>query len=127
MFRQPHGMSRSVSTMSLVCQSISAGCYDMQTSMHRMNSSITSSHPTLRYFRKDLVRGKLTRRDIIDIRDEHGLPYRNRTFRRFDEGDFPPPLTSVFDKDEADLVLATEPDTTGPSGIWLGPEVTCSD
>lgn len=78
--------------------------------------------PNVEIFRKDPVREKLTRRDIIDIRDEYGFPYRSQSFRRFDAGDFPP-LTSVFDKDEADLVLATEPETTGPSGLWLGPEV----
>lgn len=82
--------------------------------------------PNVAIFRKDPVREKLTRRDIIDIRDEHGLPYKERTFRRFDEGDFPP-LTSVFDKDQAELVLATEPDTTGASGLWLGPEVTAAN
>jgi phosphatidylserine/phosphatidylglycerophosphate/cardiolipin synthase-like enzyme len=82
--------------------------------------------PNVEIYRKDPVRGKLTRRDIIDIRDEHGLPYADRNFRRFDEGDFPA-LTSVFDKDEADLVLATEPEVTGPKGIWLGPEVAAAD
>lgn len=82
--------------------------------------------PNVEIFRKDPVREKLIRRDIIDIRDEYGLPYRNRAFRRFDEVGFPP-LTSVFDKDEADLVLATEPETTGASGIWLGPEVSAGN
>ncbi|HYP26765.1 MAG TPA: phospholipase D-like domain-containing protein [Blastocatellia bacterium] len=82
--------------------------------------------PNVEIFRKDPVRAKLTRRDVIDLRDEYGLPYRNRSFRRFNEADFPP-LTSVFDKDEADLVLATEPDTTGPEGIWLGPEVSAGN
>jgi phosphatidylserine/phosphatidylglycerophosphate/cardiolipin synthase-like enzyme len=81
--------------------------------------------PNVEIYRKDPVRGKLTRRDIIDIRDEHGLPYGNKSFRRFDGADFPP-LTSVFDKDAAELVLATEPDTTGPKGIWLGPEVSAA-
>jgi len=78
--------------------------------------------PNVEIFRKDPVRDKMTRRDIIDIRDEHGLPYGEQPFRRFNEGDFPP-LTSVFDKDEADLVLETQPDATGKSGIWQGPEV----
>ncbi len=79
--------------------------------------------PNVEIFRKDPVRAKLKRRDIIDLRDEYGLPYRNRTFKRFDEANFPS-LTSVFDKDEADLVLAMEPDSTGPQGIWLAPEVS---
>jgi phosphatidylserine/phosphatidylglycerophosphate/cardiolipin synthase-like enzyme len=82
--------------------------------------------PNVEIFRKDPVRSKLKRRDIIDLRDEYGLPYRNRTFKRFDEVDFPR-LTSVFDKDEADLFLATEPDSTGPQGIWLGPEVNAGN
>jgi phosphatidylserine/phosphatidylglycerophosphate/cardiolipin synthase-like enzyme len=82
--------------------------------------------PNVQIFRKDPVRSKLKRRDIIDLRDEYGLPYRNRTFKRFDKADFPP-LASVFDKDEADLVLATEPDSTGPGGIWLGPEVNAGN
>lgn len=82
--------------------------------------------PNVEIFRKDPVRDLPIRRDIIDIRDEYGLPYANRSFRRFDETDFPP-LTSVFDKDEADLVLATEPETTGSRGIWLGPEVSAGN
>lgn len=82
--------------------------------------------PNVAIFRKDPVREKLTRRDIIDIRDEYGLPYANRNFRRFDEAGFPP-LTSVFDKDQAELVLATEPEITGEKGIWLGPEVAAAE
>lgn len=82
--------------------------------------------PNVEIFRKDPVRDKPILRDIIDIRDEYGLPYRNRAFRRFDESEFPA-LTSVFDKDEADLVLDTEPETTGASGIWLGPEVSAGE
>ena len=79
--------------------------------------------PNVAIYRKDPVRGKLTRRNIIDIRDEYGLPYRERAFKRFDEEDFPP-LTSVFDKELADQVLEIEPlQTTGSSGIWLGPEI----
>ena len=81
--------------------------------------------PNVEIFRKDPVRGKMTRRDIIDIRDEHGLPYFDQPFRRFTESEFPP-LTSVFDKDEADLVLENQPETTGASGIWLGPEVAAA-
>lgn len=81
--------------------------------------------PNVAIFRKDPVRGKMTRRDIIDIRDEHGLPYADQPFRRFTEGEFPP-LTSVFDKDEADLVLENQPETTGAGGIWLGPEVAAA-
>ena len=60
--------------------------------------------PNVEIFRKDPVRGKTMRRDIIDIRDEYGLPYRNQEFRILSEAEFPP-LTSVFDKDAADLVL----------------------
>ena len=82
--------------------------------------------PNVEIFRKDPVRGKLTRRDVIDIRDEYGLPYAFKSFKRFDEANFPP-LTSVFDKDEADLVLQNEPETTGASGIWLGPQVNASN
>lgn len=82
--------------------------------------------PDVEIFRKDPVREKLTRRDIIDLRDEYGLPYRNKTFRLFDEGDLPV-LSSVFDKETAELVLATEPSTTGGSGIWLGLEVNAAD
>jgi hypothetical protein len=82
--------------------------------------------PNAKIFRKDPVRTKMTRQDIIDLRDEHGLPYRNRSFRRFDEADFPV-LTSVFDKDQADLVLQSEPISTGSAGLWQGLEVIDSD
>ena len=47
-----------------------------------MNSSIISLPPNVAIFRKDPVREKLTRRDIIDIRDEtDGLPYQEPAFR----------------------------------------------
>ncbi|HEX2272193.1 MAG TPA: phospholipase D-like domain-containing protein [Pyrinomonadaceae bacterium] len=82
--------------------------------------------PNVHIFRKDPVHVKFTRRDVIDIRDEYGLPYANKSFRRFSEAEFPP-LTSVFDKDQADLVLETEPETTGASGIWLGTQVSGSN
>ena len=82
--------------------------------------------PNVAIFRKDPVRNKLTRRDIIDIRDEYGLPYRNRAFRRFDQEDLPP-LTSVFDKEAADQALVTEPETTGAAGIWRGAELGASN
>jgi len=66
------------------------------------------------------------RRDIVDIRDEYGLPYRNQDFRLLSEAEFPA-LTSVFDKDTADLVLETPSGTTGGSGVWLGPQASESE
>ena len=82
--------------------------------------------PSVEIFRKDPVRNKLKLRDVIDIRDEHGLPFANRDFRLFEESEFPP-ITSVFDLDAADLVLATEPQVTGPAGLWIGLEVNPGD
>jgi len=82
--------------------------------------------PDVDIFRKDPVRNKLKLRDIFDIRDEHGLPFANRAFRLFEESEFPP-LTSVFDTEAADLVLQTEPQTTGAAGLWAGLEVNESD
>ena len=82
--------------------------------------------PNAKIFRKSPLRDKMTRRDIIDLRDEYGLPYRNRTFRLFTEAEFPV-LSSVFDKAGADLVLASEPKTTGAAGLWQGLEVNAGD
>lgn len=82
--------------------------------------------PDVAIFRKDPVRNKLKLRDIIDIRDEFGLPFSNRAFRLFEEAEFPP-LTSVFDTESADLVLQTEPQTTGAAGLWTGLEVNEGD
>ena len=84
--------------------------------------------PNVAIFRKDPVRNKLSRRDIIDIRDEYGLPYRNRAFRRFEAEDFPP-LTSVFDKEAADQALppGSEVESTGAAGIWRGAELGASN
>jgi phosphatidylserine/phosphatidylglycerophosphate/cardiolipin synthase-like enzyme len=82
--------------------------------------------PNVEIFRKDPVRGLPIRRDIIDIRDEYGLPYRNRPFRILTEAEFSP-LTSVFDKEAADLILENQPEITGASGIWRGPQVSAGN
>jgi len=82
--------------------------------------------PNVEIFRKDPAHGKTMRRDIVDIRDEYGLPYRNQDFRLLSEAEFPA-LTSVFDKDTADLVLETPSGTTGGSGVWLGPQASESE
>ena len=82
--------------------------------------------PNVEVFRKDPAHGKTTRHDIIDIRDEYGLPYRNHDFRILSEAEFPA-LTSVFDKDAADLLLENPNQTTGASGVWAGPQVNAGN
>lgn len=82
--------------------------------------------PNVEIFRKDPVRALPLRRDTIDIRDEYGVPYPNQEFRILSEAEFPA-LTSVFDKDAADLLLENPNQTTGASGIWQGPEVSAGD
>lgn len=82
--------------------------------------------PNVAVFRKDPAHKKTMRRDVIDLRDEYGLPYRNQDFRLLSEAEFPA-LTSVFDKEAADLVLETPSGTTGSSGVWLGPQVNAGD
>ena len=82
--------------------------------------------PNVEVFRKDPAHGKTTRHDIIDIRDEYGLPYRNQDFQILSEAEFPA-LTSVFDKDAADLLLENPNQTTGASGVWAGPQVNAGN
>lgn len=79
--------------------------------------------PNVEIFRKDPARGKTLRRTIIDIRDEYGLPYRNQEFRLLLDSEFPA-LTSVFDKEAADLLLDEPNETTGASGVWLSTQVS---
>ena len=98
----------------------------MPAGTRKTSCSTISSPPTLPIFRKDSVRNKLKLRDIIDIRDEYGLPFANRAFRLLTKPTFPP-LTSVFDTETADLVLQTEPQTTGAAGLFAGLEVNESD